>query len=517
MRYLSLLFLFGLQSLSAQTVNWATDIAPILYENCASCHRTDGIGHFSLIGYDNAFTNRTSIANAAESGKMPPWPADQNYRRYAHERLLKQSEVQLLKDWVNQGAPAGNLSAAPQPPQYSNDSSIGMPDETYTTPNFQIKATEDEYRAFVIPSGLAAAKFLRGVEILPGNHEVVHHVLIYQDITGQARALDAASPEPGYIAFGGPGVQNARLVAGWAPGAATSLFPPFMGIKVDANADLIVQMHYPKGSTGKSDQTRINFFFTEPGLATREVGVSPILNHSPVSLENYPLSIPANQVKTYHAKFKINQKGTFLNVAPHMHYIGREMTVYAVTPAQDTIPMIKIPDWDFHWQGSYTFQKPVVLPAGTWLHAYAKYNNTASNPNNPSSPPKLVTQGEATTDEMLVVYFNFTAYQNGDENMILDSTLLSSSIISVQNTDYALQIQPNLVQDQLTVHADLREPTELSLSLIDASGKTIRTHQLGKTSGLIVHQMQVTDLPKGNYRIVLSSPRGHQSMPFVKV
>ncbi|MEO6190469.1 MAG: hypothetical protein ABIO44_09085, partial [Saprospiraceae bacterium] len=158
------------------------------------------------------------------------------------------------------------------------------------------------------------------------------------------------------------------------------------------------------------------------------------LNHS-FSLLNGPLFIPANTIKTFNAAYTIpNQKITLLGVAPHMHLIGKSIEVYAEKPSKEVQNLIRITDWNFHWQGSYYFPKPVILTQGTKLVSKAIYDNTNNNPNNPNSPPKLVSLGEKTTDEMMLVYFTYLVYQNGDENIVIDSSaLLDTKNISVSN------------------------------------------------------------------------------------
>jgi Copper type II ascorbate-dependent monooxygenase, C-terminal domain len=486
----------------AQTITWAKDVAPILYEHCAGCHRDDGIGHFSLIGYGNAYSKRFGIRAATEARLMPPWKPDPAYRRYAHENRLTDAEIALVGKWANNGAPAGDQAQAPSAPVFSGGSSVGTPDHLLKTPLYTIKATEDEYRCFVIPNGLNKTSFLRGLEAIPGNHEAVHHILIYEDTTGQAKALDAQTPnEAGYVNFGGPGVAGARLVGAWAPGSRTLLMPPFMGIRLKAGADLIVQMHYPKGVTGMSDQTTLNFFFTPTNTGIREVRLAPILNHTPLSLQNYPLDIPANAVKTYHARFTMPQNVSFMTVAPHMHLIGRSITSFGVTPQGDTIRFIRINDWDFHWQGGYAFQKVQKIPAGTILHAYATYDNTANNPFQPSNPPKRVTQGEATTDEMMLVYFAFTAYQNGDEHIVLDSTLLSTSLRPDPTPVSGLRLFPNPVREGLQAEYTVLEKTDLQISLTDLYGRHIQwvADKKGLAPGVYREYVETDNLPAGVY------------------
>jgi hypothetical protein len=508
--FIAIMVLSG-HAIRAQAINWASDIAPILYENCAKCHRDGGLGHFSLIGYTNAFTNRFQIQSATAERRMPPWMPDPAYRQYAHENRLTDAEIQRITDWVEAGAPAGDLSQAPPDPVFNPDSEVGEPDHVLMTPFFTITATDDEYRCFVLPNGLNQTAFLRGLEAIPGNHEVVHHILIYEDTTGQGQALDAQTPnEPGYVNFGGPGVSGARLVGGWVPGSRTFLTPPNMGIKLTPGADLIVQMHYPKGVTGMSDQTRLNFFFTPDNQGIREIRLAPLLNHSPLSLENGPLNIPPNEIKTYHAQFTVPQTGSILSVAPHMHLIGRRIESFAVTLQGDTIPLIRINDWNFHWQGSYAFQYVQKIPFGAKLHAYATYDNTENNPFQPSLPPQTVVQGEATTDEMLIVYFAFMAYEPGDENILLDSTLLSSGT-SLPPADgpvaRRLDVFPNPADSQVEIQVELPEKCNYRLAVVRSNGQIIQLYAEKEAvgAGLVREHLDVSALPPGTYFVELKT------------
>lgn len=505
----------------AQPVNWAKDVAPILYDHCVKCHREGGIGHFSLVGYGNASSNRNAIQDATETRRMPPWKPDPAYRHFVGENKLTDAEIQTIKSWVEADAPPGDLSQAPADPVFPTGSEVGDPDHMLMTPFYTITATEDEYRCFVIPNGLAQDQFLRGLEAIPGNHEAVHHILIYEDTTGQGRQLDLQTIEPGYVNFGGPGVQGARLVGAWVPGAQTLLYPPFMGVKLKAGADLIVQMHFPSGATGMSDITTLNFFFTPTNQGIREVKLAPILNHSPFSLQNYPLNIPANTEKEYHAKFTMPANASFMTVAPHMHLIGRSIKSFGVTIQGDTIPLINIPDWDFHWQGGYAFQKVQKIPIGTALHAYATYDNTLNNPHQPSDPPQNVVQGEGTTDEMMLVYFAYMAYQPGDENIVLDSTLLTTTVSSgpASGTLQKLELYPNPTVEYLNMQYTLAETSKVRASILDQNGRVLKIilDLKNATAGEHIESVQVRDLPPGLYYVeIQAGANGVSAARFVK-
>ncbi|HEX2617732.1 MAG TPA: hypothetical protein VHL57_09335, partial [Flavobacteriales bacterium] len=234
------LFLFALLActqLRAQTPTWADDIACIFYSHCTTCHRPEGIGgeHLDLMSFTDAHNHRTDIRDVTGARYMPPWPPDQQYRRMAHERQLTADEITLIAAWADGGGPEGDPGHAPVPPVYTTSWGIPAPDITSRMPDYTLPTmAEDNYRAFVLHVDAPNDVFIRRFEVIPGNTTAVHHVLVYQDTTGQAQQLDDADADPGYESFGGIGVNSAELVGLWAPGAGVWTAPPGMGIVLHA-------------------------------------------------------------------------------------------------------------------------------------------------------------------------------------------------------------------------------------------------------------------------------------------
>ena len=191
--------------LNAQTPNWAENVAPILYQNCTKCHIAGGIAPFSLVGYSNAQAMASSLANSVESKRMPPWPADPKYKRYAHERILSSQEIETIKQWANNNAPSGNLSLAPADPVPQNGPQLIGANLTLKMPNYIVNTTADEYRCFVLPTNLTQNQFATALEVVPGNRQIVHHVLVFQDTSMIPVNKDNQDPNPGYLGFGGTG------------------------------------------------------------------------------------------------------------------------------------------------------------------------------------------------------------------------------------------------------------------------------------------------------------------------
>ena len=436
--FLFLIVLFSFINANAQ-VTWADNIACILYSNCTNCHNPNGAAPFSLITYTEASSQSLAIKNATQTKHMPPWSADRTYRQFAHERYLTEEEIRLIAQWADNGAPQGIATHAPTPPVYNSTDVITSPDFRLQIPNYTVSGSGDIYRCFVLDPGTTTDQYLKGLEVIPGNKNIVHHVLFFQDSTGLPDALDAADPSPGYANYGGTGSSASVLVGAWVPGQTPNFFPTGMGVKIPAGAKLVAQIHYPQGSAGFGDSTRFNLIMN--ATPVRNVTIAAALNHGASMLDG-PLYIPANTVRTFHFRYNLPLAPiTVLSASPHMHLIGRYVKAFAVTPTNDTIPLVKINNWDFHWQTQYNFRQPLKLPAGTVLYGEATYDNTMANPFQPNSPPQNVSLGEATTDEMMLIYFGALLYSPGDENIVVDTSTIKETYA---NCEYSTSVQDNL-------------------------------------------------------------------------
>lgn len=417
--YFLLFFFFFLQSAKSQNATWTDGVACIIYSHCTSCHNANGIAPFSLTTYSDAFLHRYSIANATADKRMPPFPPNQDKQKYAHTNTLTATEIQQLQDWVANAAPLGNASNVPTPPVYNTNYQLTNADLVKQIPNFTVNTATDLYRCFVLPVNNSTQQMIQSLEVVPGDRSIVHHVLVYQDTSSIPLNLDLADPLPGYTAFGGTASQSSQLISGYTPGQGVFNFAPGFGAKLLPNSYIVLQIHYPGGTSNGLDSTQIRIKYGSSSL--RNVTTAPYLNHT-TSLTNGPLFIPANTVKTFYSKVTSPYNLTLTGIMPHMHLIGTKIKAYCIKPTGDTIHLIDVPKWDFHWQGFYQFQKPILIPQGSIIRGEATYDNTSSNPNNPNNPPHDVSLGESTTDEMMLIYFNLSAYQPGDTSIIVDTS-----------------------------------------------------------------------------------------------
>jgi hypothetical protein len=252
----------------------------------------------------------------------------------------------------------------------------------------------------------------------------------------------------------------------------------------------------------------------------REVAIVPFLNHD--QLDNGPLQIPADSIETFYAHFQVPALNfSVLAIGPHMHLIGKSIRSYGVTPLNDTLPLISIPDWNFHWQGLYSYQYVQKIPANTVLYSEAEYDNTTNNPDNPNNPPQNISLGEATTDEMMLVFFAFTYYFPGDENILIDSSLITATDdYSFSGVIRSLQLYepyPNPAGGELSFQFFIPGNAPVELKISDITGKLIRRETLPARAGLNTQKIALPDIPAGNYVLTLRQGDVMRSKQFVRL
>ncbi|MBK8547135.1 MAG: cytochrome c [Saprospiraceae bacterium] len=258
---------FSLYTLSTAQPTFAKDVAPIIYKHCSSCHRPGEIGPFSLTNYQEVSNWATSIRYVTQNKIMPPWKADPTYSRFMDENYLSDSQIKTIADWVDAGSPMGNPSDIPPFPDFPQNSLLGEPDLVLTFDrSYTHKGTGvDEYRYFVLPTGLTQNKKIKAIELRPGNTKIVHHALFFSDVSGKAKQYDDQTPEYGFSANENPDfdvfeVINRDQYPGYVPGQKPRRFPDGLAMDIKAGSDLVIQMHYAPWSVDETDSSSVNIF-----------------------------------------------------------------------------------------------------------------------------------------------------------------------------------------------------------------------------------------------------------------
>ena len=398
-----------------QNPNYSEDIAPILYRKCLQCHHNGGIAPLTLETYASVVSNAGMIQHVTSTGEMPPWPPDTLFQHYAYENTLSMNEISTIMDWITNGSPIGDTSLLPPMPTFTNSSLLGTPDLELQIPTYTSTATSnsDDYVCFSIPTGLSQSKKIRAIEVIPGNLQTVHHVLVAIDLFFNNSIVTTSNCM-------GP---QGNMIYGYAPGSSPLIYPidtnNSFGVVLPANSSVTLAMHYPEGSFGQLDSTKVKFYFYPQNTVIREITTDFLI-------QNFFFTLPANHITQVSESFGPTiQDYSFMSVFPHMHLLGKDLECFAVTSTNDTINLIKINNWDFEWQGFYFFQKFIKIPAGSIIYAKGNYDNTASasNPN-----PVSVSAGLNTEDEMFIFIFQFLPYQLGDENISIENGSISTNI-----------------------------------------------------------------------------------------
>jgi hypothetical protein len=417
---------------------WHQHVAPLVSARCSGCHKPDGIAPFSMTSYDSARPFAVAMAAAAAAGRMPPWHAQETAEcqprfKWKDDQRLTADEKLLLQRWADTGAPAGDAVTAAAlrlPPE----TSLANPTKRVAmAAAFSLQAKgPDVFRCFSLPHTFEQDSWINGIQVVPGNPKVVHHVLVWLDREGEG-ARRAEAEGGSYPCFGAPGFQ-APLMGAWAPGAQGLDVPATVGMRVPKGARLIMNVHYHPGTTAETDTSAVDLrYTTEPPLLELSLGlpgnarsVTSGLMPGPNDPPDGPAFLIPAGAKGHEEKMVITvgdsvAGGAWLTTAgTHMHYVGTGMKVevdrtHRVGGPPPTEPqrecLIEVPRWDFHWQRGYNYDAPVqMLPTlmkGDQIHLRCRYDNSMDNPfvaaalkEQGLTAPRDVKLGEQTLDEM---------------------------------------------------------------------------------------------------------------------
>ena len=397
-------------AVTANAVTYAKDVAPILFKNCVDCHRDGESAPFALTTYQQAKTWATAIKDYTTRRQMPPWKAIPNFGDFHDARVLSDIEIAKVAKWADSGAPLGDAKAVPALPKFPDSGFIlGKPKDgvilASSQPYTLAPEGEDVYQQFILPVDTSQDRYINGMEFRADNRTVVHHIVLYFDHSGKSVELDKATPEPGYSVPNGNGgigvpMGEAQWVAGWAPGNTARYLPQGMAFKMPRGVKVVMQVHYHKTGKTELDRSQVAFHYLEESKVEKVVYTNMLVNP-------YLMLKPGVDKQKVTAGQTLRFDTEIIAVMPHMHMLGRELTMTATMPDKTEVPLISIKDWDFNWQETYRYKKPLQLPKGSRLALTAVFDNSETNPRQPSHPPRQVSWGEQTNDEMCIGFYQF--------------------------------------------------------------------------------------------------------------
>ncbi len=406
------------------------DIAPIIFHSCSTCHRPGEAAPFSLLTYSDVKKHARQIAEVTQSRAMPPWLPEPQELKFADELRLSDDEIALIKRWAEQGAVEGNPADLPAQPKFVEGWRLGKPDLILTASKpFTLPAEgTDTYWNFIFPVPIQQTRWVKAIEIRPGDKRYVHHANILVDRAGESRAREK---EPG-AGFGGMEIRIESQVFDpdshllfWKPGTVPSEEPAGMALRLDKGTDLVLNTHLQPSGKPEVIQPTIGIYFTSQP-ATK----FPML----LQLENDAKLDIAAGMKDFVVTddFTLPVDVDLMAIYPHSHYLGNDIQAFATLPDGRKETLIHIPHWNLNWQAVYRYARPVRLPKGTTISLRYTYDNSDQNRMNPNHPPKRVVGGNRSTDEMChlwlqVLPVNFDPTR-GDPRMALQEALARHNV-----------------------------------------------------------------------------------------
>ncbi len=355
---------------------FSKDVAPIFYSKCVSCHRPGEAAPMSLMSYADSRPWVKSIKKSVVSQEMPPWDADPNCGKWANDLSLSEAQIATIAKWADSGAPEGNPADAPKPPEFTDGWQLGKPDYIIELPEVDVPATGNDYFPNLnLSLEVPEARWVRAVEVRPGNRDVLHHIVLFT----AGISMGSAS-----------GTFDALAV--WAVGTGPVVYPEGSGRTVRPKMNLTANMHYHPNGTPQKDKTQVALYFGQ-GEMKKEI--------SSALAGELNLRIPANDPNyVLKSTYYVNQDVEVVSIFPHMHMRGKQMTFVAKFPDGTERKLLDVPKYDFNWQWFYYPQEKIILPADTEVEITGIYDNSSGNPNNPD-PNHSPTFGEQSTDEMM--------------------------------------------------------------------------------------------------------------------
>jgi tetratricopeptide (TPR) repeat protein len=441
---------------SQRALTFNTDIAPILFEHCGSCHRPGDPPEaapakdvaittvqadqwciagapFSLLEYRDVRAHASQIASATKRRTMPPWLPEPGYGEFANTRRLRDAQVELIQRWVDQGAVEGDPAEKPPLPTWPKGWQLGEPDLVVKMPQpYTLKAGgADVFRNFVIPVGLSSMRYVRAMEFRTDNPRILHHATISVDPARVARKLDEADAEPGFAAMPDNEVQN---VDGWSPGKAPFMGPADLAWPLASGSDLVIQLHMLPTDHSEVIQPSIGLFLTETP-PTR----APLV----IALQSKAIDIPAGQNEyVVEDSYVLPADVDAVSVYPHAHYLAKDMKGMATLPDGSVTSLIWIKAWDFNWQDKYRYASPVFLPRDTTVTMRFTYDNSDDNPRNPNRPARRVRWGPQSSDEMGALWLEVLPRHADDVGLLTRDYALRSMRADIGGAEMQVRTRP---------------------------------------------------------------------------
>jgi hypothetical protein len=419
----------------AQKLTFYKDIQPLIHQKCTSCHRPGGAAPFNLITYDDVSKRSHFIKKVIVSRYMPPWKADDHYNDFSNKRTLTDDQISKIVSWIDDDTPKGKENTKAEKELLKNiqaGTTYGrLPDLTLKM-KYAYKVKNDgaeRFMVFKIPFEMAARANVEAIEFTTNNKKIIHHAnfAIHPvedpaiDITGTIDSIDLNTSMHLYEQWR-PYKKEMTYYGGWIPGTSYESYPKDMGWVMPRRGVVLLTIHFSPAAKIEESISGVNFFFKQTPISRQVKVIS--LGSGGIGEDDItpPLLLLPNEIQTHRLQITNRREDiTLLYVWPHMHYLGKEFTAFAMHE-DDTLHLVHIPQWDYRWQEIYRYRKPVILKRGDIVKVIGTYDNTTANPVNPYNPPRFIeSTGDMRSDqEMLTLLLVYVVYQPNDEALSFD-------------------------------------------------------------------------------------------------
>ncbi|MBC54859.1 MAG: hypothetical protein CMQ34_13610 [Gammaproteobacteria bacterium] len=403
-------------------VSYEKDVAPIIAENCASCHREGGIAPFALNSHAMVQGWSPMIREVLMTKRMPPGQIDPHINEFRNSYVVPFEDQRKVLDWIAAGSQKDGstdpLAMIEWPP---TEWAFGEPDYVIEVPKQSIPATGVlDYRYEFIPINLPDGKdrYVKASQYMPGDRTVLHHTL---------NALFGPGERPSGSGFVGTPDPNLAYITPYIPGAAPYVEEPNTGGLLEDGSTIAIQLHYTTTGRETEDASRIGvWFYDEDDIPQERMTgkcaciFTPTWTTIPAYDPNFEMS----------AQIEIPDDAYLHSFLPHMHFRGKYMRFDAHLPDGTVKPLINIANYNYNWQMEYKLEEPMLVPAGTRVVATGAFDNSEQNKANPD-PSRDVPWGDQSWDEMFFgqVYYKFVdqSRYSAAENEQADANLVSAA------------------------------------------------------------------------------------------
>jgi hypothetical protein len=382
------------------TVSYEKDVAPIIAENCASCHREGGIAPFAMNSHAMVQGWSPMIREVMMTKRMPPGQIDPHVGDFRNSYVVPFEDQRKVLDWIAAGSQKdGTTDPLAMLEVPSTEWAFGEPDYVIEISEQAVPATGVlDYRYEFIPINLpdGKARYVRASQYMPGDRTVLHHTL---------NALFGPGERPTGRGFLAPANPNAAHITPYIPGAAPSVEEPNTGGLLQSGSTIGIQLHYTTTGRESKDASRIGlWFYPEDQIPTERRTGDCACIFTP-TWTNIPPYDP-NFEQT--AEITIPDDAYVMSFLPHMHFRGKYMRFEAHYPDGTTELMANVANYNYNWQMEYQLVEQKLVPAGTRIVVTGAFDNSVQNKANPD-PARDVPWGDQSWDEMFFgqVYYKF--------------------------------------------------------------------------------------------------------------